>query len=304
MHLYLFFSIILSLSFGTPALVLDLITYKRVKDKILLYLLISYSAYTLILYLSMFFQYIIVYNENFFYNNIKIIDNIFTFVNYTHLSTLILFVHQLFNAKLRKIGNVLLISILWLIYVLKIVMFRDVLFNQYVKSDEVPFLTFVPLVIILYFVIFGSLNFKRIIDIKDKRIAIKLIFLYSLSLLSVLIYYLGMVELYILQPVVYVVLGFIIIHHIVKYYIHCKQVKINIHSNELGKDATKILNQWSLTAREKDVLLLILEGNSNKSISEKLFISISTVKFHTKNIYLKSKLENRFELLSIFKGIK
>ncbi|UJF34546.1 response regulator [Paenibacillus hexagrammi] len=52
----------------------------------------------------------------------------------------------------------------------------------------------------------------------------------------------------------------------------------------------------SLTAREKEVLLLIAEGKSNKEISEELFISIKTVKTHVSNLLMKCELEDRTQL--------
>jgi NarL family two-component system response regulator LiaR len=51
-----------------------------------------------------------------------------------------------------------------------------------------------------------------------------------------------------------------------------------------------------LTSREKEVLLLIAEGKSNKDISEELFISIKTVKIHVSNLLMKCELEDRTQL--------
>lgn len=52
----------------------------------------------------------------------------------------------------------------------------------------------------------------------------------------------------------------------------------------------------SLTRREKEILLLISEGISNKQIAEQLFISENTVKNHIKNLLEKLNLENRVQL--------
>jgi len=51
-----------------------------------------------------------------------------------------------------------------------------------------------------------------------------------------------------------------------------------------------------LTSREKEVLLLIADGKSNKEISEELFISIKTVKTHVSNLLMKCELEDRTQL--------
>ncbi len=49
----------------------------------------------------------------------------------------------------------------------------------------------------------------------------------------------------------------------------------------------------ALTAREKEVLMLIAKGESNRSIARKLFISEKTVKNHITSIFRKLKVEDR-----------
>ncbi|WP_317259128.1 response regulator transcription factor [Paenibacillus sp. J5C2022] len=51
-----------------------------------------------------------------------------------------------------------------------------------------------------------------------------------------------------------------------------------------------------LTEREKEVLLLIADGLSNKEIAEQLHISIKTVKTHVSNLLMKCELEDRTQL--------
>lgn len=55
-------------------------------------------------------------------------------------------------------------------------------------------------------------------------------------------------------------------------------------------------DEGGLTSREKEVLLLIAEGKSNKEISEELFISIKTVKTHVSNLLMKCELDDRTQL--------
>ncbi|GAB2676377.1 response regulator [Paenibacillus thermoaerophilus] len=50
------------------------------------------------------------------------------------------------------------------------------------------------------------------------------------------------------------------------------------------------------TPREKEVLLLIAEGKSNKEIADELHISIKTVKTHVSNLLMKCELEDRTQL--------
>lgn len=57
----------------------------------------------------------------------------------------------------------------------------------------------------------------------------------------------------------------------------------------------------SLSAREQDVLALLLQGKNNREISAQLGISQGTVKAHTHNIFQKSGTENREGLTEAFR---
>ncbi|MCR8659386.1 response regulator [Paenibacillus endoradicis] len=52
----------------------------------------------------------------------------------------------------------------------------------------------------------------------------------------------------------------------------------------------------SFTEREREVLLLVADGMSNKEIGEELHISIKTVKTHVSNLLMKCELDDRTQL--------
>lgn len=58
----------------------------------------------------------------------------------------------------------------------------------------------------------------------------------------------------------------------------------------------------TLTNQEEKIAKLILEGKSNKEIADELFISLSTVKTHIRNLYAKLNVTNRHELSNKFKN--
>ena len=60
-------------------------------------------------------------------------------------------------------------------------------------------------------------------------------------------------------------------------------------------DFEEKIKPFGLTGREKEVLKLIVQGYTNSEIAEKLFVSINTVKTHTKNIFVKMDVENRIK---------
>lgn len=53
----------------------------------------------------------------------------------------------------------------------------------------------------------------------------------------------------------------------------------------------------SLTKREKEILRLVAEGNSNKEISDLLFLSLHSVHTHRKNIYRKLDINKTSQLV-------
>lgn len=62
-----------------------------------------------------------------------------------------------------------------------------------------------------------------------------------------------------------------------------------------GEVAEELVEPTALTQREKEILKAIIDGRSNKEISDLLFISIETVKSHIKSIYHKLQVRNRVE---------
>jgi DNA-binding NarL/FixJ family response regulator len=58
-----------------------------------------------------------------------------------------------------------------------------------------------------------------------------------------------------------------------------------------------LYNRSILTAREREVLMLICQGMKNKVIAEKLFISETTVRHHLTSMFEKLKVNNRLELV-------
>ena len=54
-----------------------------------------------------------------------------------------------------------------------------------------------------------------------------------------------------------------------------------------------------LTTRELEILRLMVSGESNPDIAERLFVSRSTVKFHVSNILMKLGATSRTEAVAI-----
>jgi two-component system, NarL family, nitrate/nitrite response regulator NarL len=69
---------------------------------------------------------------------------------------------------------------------------------------------------------------------------------------------------------------------------------ISFNTNE--KNSGESVPTSVLSGREMQIALLIAEGDTNKEIAEKLFITENTAKVHVKNILNKLELKNRQQL--------
>ena len=53
-----------------------------------------------------------------------------------------------------------------------------------------------------------------------------------------------------------------------------------------------------LSDREKEILIFLANGVSNKEMAQKLFVSENTIKFHLKNVYSKLGVANRLQAIN------
>jgi len=76
-----------------------------------------------------------------------------------------------------------------------------------------------------------------------------------------------------------------------------KEPVINLSFDEFCK-------QYEVSPRECDIIREICNGLSNKEISEKLFISLQTVKDHSHRIYIKTNVKSRVQLINLVMELK
>ena len=70
--------------------------------------------------------------------------------------------------------------------------------------------------------------------------------------------------------------------------------------NESEEKFSRVVESHGITARETEILQLLVQGRSLPFIAKSLYISTSTVKTHVRSIYSKLDVHNRQDLLSIF----
>ena len=75
-------------------------------------------------------------------------------------------------------------------------------------------------------------------------------------------------------------------------------LRLNSAEKQQSSNIKRIVEYFSLSVRESDVLMLILDGKSNCDISKKINVSLSTVKKHVYNIFNKVGVNSRTQLVN------
>jgi DNA-binding NarL/FixJ family response regulator len=71
------------------------------------------------------------------------------------------------------------------------------------------------------------------------------------------------------------------------------------------KNIAELESMEPLTAREKEVVILIAQGKGNKEIAAELEIQVKTVKNYINNIYSKLQVKSRYDVIAyLFKRPK
>ena len=62
----------------------------------------------------------------------------------------------------------------------------------------------------------------------------------------------------------------------------------------------KKCQEYNISFREKEIMLLLFEGIQYKEIADRLYISVNTVRAHVRNIYDKCEVKSKIALMNIF----
>lgn len=73
---------------------------------------------------------------------------------------------------------------------------------------------------------------------------------------------------------------------------------------DLGRQPVRTHPMERLSEREKELLVFLFNGITNREIAGRLFVSENTVKFHLKNIYAKLGVGNRLQAINTARALK
>ena len=225
------------------------------------------------------------------------------------------FLYRFLNLKWKVKENVLYLILSVIFFVLSIL--GIILnFNFYIIANIIFYL------LILYLLILGFINYKNIKD-KMMKLIVKILGLITISIYPIMVYQLitinknsldiGSIDITLVLFYIWwnlVMLGFLLWYFI--NIIKNKNMFVNESLNNNSNDSKNIENEnneikkelkeeiINLTKREKQILSYLLSGKTNKEVALILDISLNTVNNHVANIYDKSGVKNRVELVNKF----
>lgn len=225
------------------------------------------------------------------------------------------FLYRFLNLKWKVKENVLYLILSVIFFVLSIL--GIILnFNFYIIANIIFYL------LILYLLILGFINYKNIKD-KMMKLIVKILGLITIYIYPIMVYQLitinknsldiGSIDITLVLFYIWwnlVMLGFLLWYFI--NIIKNKNMFVNESLNNNSNDSKNIENEnnaikkelkeeiINLTKREKQILSYLLSGKTNKEVALILDISLNTVNNHVANIYDKSGVKNRVELVNKF----
>lgn len=285
------------------ATVLILIALKTRKD-VLKYFLFFYIAFTVNIIIYTVIIYIRTNIPDINFSFYVILTFLYISVSYFLVFSVLFFVHFLINLHKRNIFNLIFGLLLLIIAIIDILTFnvdfenKSISSKLYLENVNTDIPNIIIVVVIAYTFIISMIFYKKITDSQYKTIIkISLIFI-CFSIPSTIIDTLSPkpfnIPIYFF-PIIYFLFGIIFTVYFSRYYLSKMTYSFD------KDDIEHFLEKYDISEREKDVLLLIIKGLSNKVISDKLFISLNTVKAHNKSLFKKLNIKSRFELVSLMK---
>jgi len=95
---------------------------------------------------------------------------------------------------------------------------------------------------------------------------------------------------FLFSSIPYALYGLFILFHFLRYYVSPPVMTEGPSEVFLAK--------YAITEREREIMLKVIQGKSNADIASELVISLATVKTHLHNIYTKTGVDSRYDLLA------
>jgi DNA-binding CsgD family transcriptional regulator len=311
-HWYILYFFI-TFTIGIFSIGITAITYFKTKYTLIRNYLYFFLAFTLLIMNDIFFSYV---DANFPLSDGN--DFLFTFLESVELIaihllmfTIPLLMHDIFSVSRPKLRNRIVGIITILCYGVSQV-FEIVDITG--KFSEIGVPDILLLVVVTYSFLSGLYLYKTLQDPLKKRSAQKMLILLVIALAVVLEdSFQSLLPSILLYPMLYCGISVVLAHHFITHYLHqphvsseavsAKRAPGENHGDQDRVSAESIFEQYGISPREQEVLILLLQGHTNIEIGKTLYISLSTVKAHVRKIFGKCAITNRYELITLFKHV-
>lgn len=301
-HLYfLYFLIIFVLGVGTFSVTLAL--YHKLQGRVLRAFLAFYTIMTMMVFFNTFTVYI---QTNLTNPNpwLMLVFNVLRAASiYLLITAIPAFMHYLCNVPGAAVRNGIFVG-------LTVILFVGFHLFEYLPARETlmrigPYLEgTIFMGMMLYTIAVGFTVYPRLQDAAKKPLAQQYLWV-------LLIFFPGIFsDMYLthlvpirMYPIFYGTLSIVFLRHFLSAaWQHTPQAVENLPVTPVtGETLAERCAQYNITDREQEIMAFLLQGYSNPQIAEKLFISLSTVKSHLRNIYPKIGVKSRYELIVHFK---
>lgn len=280
-HLFLLLDTLsLLIGFGT-FIGFSYVTFQS-KDRTMFHILVFFLAFTLEMVFTLVYEYLQ-------HNVTDLFSNYSTPLFYIQISigAFLIFSVPFFTTGLVKSKHSKIINLVFLI-----VAFAQIYGAVFTEYSGYFFRVGV-LAALLFSVSYLVIGYKSIPIKTDQKLVARVGVIALVSFLSNLLQLVDFIVLFrLLVPITYgMTCAAFILYMIEKYF---KGVF-------LTDDGQQVFNQYGYTTREEEVVTLLLKGYSNPKIADLLHISLSTVKSHIHNVFRKTEVSNRYELIHLLK---
>lgn len=294
-HLILAYSFV-SYSSGLLSLIVLIIAFLKVRLRKLLFLLLFILMETFqLLYLG-YYQYLYINNIPVLFHDYHFVF-IYSLISFT-IIILPMLVNELCDISLRRPINYSF-GVMFLIGLACIM-------TPYLKgylSAGVSIYFFARFKVYLIFslgaALYGFLtliiNIKKVKDTKDRILFLNLAFIILVTAFQLVSpVFKAFPESVLVFATCYLYFNILLVKYSFDKFFQSFRLK---HSDLLKKFFT----EQKITEREKEIMVMMALGLSNKDIGARLFITEATVKTHIKNIYKKLNIRNRIQLFNLLK---
>jgi len=305
-HIILLYFII-SFVVNIFAVMLTIFLYIKYKFNIILY----YLFFILLLIFNFLVNTLNFYRLSFIVNNTEDYNIIYFYLKIIGQTLSYFFIPLFFinffglPFNIKKKIIFLILSITGFLFILVFSFFK-LDYEQSIKilKKSIMFFSLVRLLIIIYIILLWLINKKKIkgyvINLFTKAIIITTILVFPFIILGVFFHKFSF---YLDGRLISIPhLGiFIFIWNLISIIFTAWFFLNRVNMNKAEENLKILEKNFGITNREKEIILMVSKGYSNKEICDKLFISLPTVKTHLKNIYQKTNIKNRVKLVNLLK---